>query len=47
VKAKVEADVSVPKLTIPPTEGSEPKAKEDEVMYEFATLARRLEALEK
>ena len=49
VKAKVEADVRVPKLPdIPPTEGSEPKAKEDEVVVdEFEALAKRFEALKK
>jgi len=48
VKAKVEADVKAPKLPdIPPTEGSEPKAKKDEVVDEFEALAKRFEALKK
>lgn len=48
VKAKVEADVKVPKLPdMPPVEGSEPKPKEDEPVDEFAALARRFEALKK
>lgn len=48
MKAKVEADVKVPKLPdIPPTEGSEPKAKKDEVVDEFEALAKRFEALKK
>lgn len=48
MKAKVEADVKVPKLPdMPPTEGSEPKAKQDEVVDEFEALAKRFEALKK
>jgi len=48
VKAKVEADTKVPKLPdMPPTEGSEPKVKKDEVVDEFAALAKRFEALKK
>jgi len=48
VKAKVEADVKVPKLPdIPPTEGSETKEKEDGPVDEFAALAKRFEALKK
>ncbi|KAF9654171.1 DUF292-domain-containing protein [Thelephora ganbajun] len=48
VKAKVEADVKVPKLPdMPPTEGSEPKTKEEEPVDEFEALAKRFEALKK
>lgn len=49
VKAKVEADVKVPKLPdIPPTEDSEPKAKKEErPVDEFEELAKRFEALKK
>ena len=48
VKAKVETDVKVPKLPdLPPTEGSEPKAKEDGPVDEFEMLAKRFEALKK
>jgi vacuolar protein sorting-associated protein IST1 len=48
VKAKVEADVKVPKLPdMPPTEGSEPKTKEDGPVDEFEVLAKRFEALKK
>lgn len=48
VKAKVEADVKVPKLPdMPPVEGSEPKTKGDEPVDEFEALARRFEALKK
>ena len=48
VKAKVEADTRVPRLPdMPPTEGSEPKAKENEAADEFEALAKRFEALKK
>lgn len=48
VKAKVEADVKVPKLPdIPPTEGPEEKTKEERPMDEFEALAKRFEALKK
>lgn len=48
VKAKVETDVKVPKLPdMPPTEGSEPKTKEDGPVDEFEALAKRFEALKK
>jgi len=48
VKAKVEADVKVPKLPdIPPTEDPEPKGKEEKPMDEFEALAKRFEALKK
>lgn len=48
VKAKVETDVKVPKLPdLPPTEDSEPKAKEDGPVDEFEILAKRFEALKK
>lgn len=48
VKAKVEADVKVPKLPdIPPVEDSEPKAREDPSVDEFEALAKRFEALKK
>ena len=48
VKAKVETDVKVPKLPdMPPTEDSEPKAKEDGPVDEFEILAKRFEALKK
>jgi len=48
VKAKVEADVKVPKLPdMPPTEGSGPQAKEHKVVDEFEALAKRFEALKK
>lgn len=48
VKAKVEADVRVPKFPdMPPTEGSEPKTKEGGPVDEFEALAKRFEALKK
>ena len=48
VKARVEADVKVPKFPdMPPVEGGEAKTKEDEVADEFEVLARRFEALKK
>lgn len=48
VKAKVEADVKVPKLPdLPQVEDSEPKAKEDGPVDEFEALAKRFEALKK
>lgn len=48
MKAKVETEVKVPKLPeMPPAEGSEPKAKKEEVVDEFEALARRFEALKK
>lgn len=48
VKAKVEADVKVPKLPdMPPVEGAEAKTKEEGVVDEFEALARRFEELKK
>jgi len=48
VKARVEADVKVPKLPdMPPVEGGEATTKEEGVVDEFEALARRFEALKK